>query len=318
MKKKILYFKELKFQKENLKVLKKKFKIIYKKKLTKNEKKEIISIFLPMNAFYSKKFFCEFRNLRSVVSPTTGDIHLDKEYLLKSSVKIINLSQEKTKLSKITSTSEHTLGLIMNLTRRIINIHQVFIKDKKFNKYNHLVSNKELTLGIVGMGRIGKHVADRAHALGFKILYIDPYVKYKNYEKIKNLKELVKRTNILSMHMHYKKKYFEKINKDVFSTLKKPSYIINTSRGEFINENDLIKSIKNKTIDGAGLDVLHNEHTRKFRSNPRSSKIIKFYLKNKKNNLIITPKQGGSNKSAWELTEKIIINKLIKYEKNKN
>ena len=89
MKKKILYFKELKFQKENLKVLKKKFKIIYKKKLTKNEKKEIISIFLPMNAFYSKKFFCEFRNLRSVVSPTTGDIHLDKEYLLKSSVKIV-------------------------------------------------------------------------------------------------------------------------------------------------------------------------------------------------------------------------------------
>jgi D-3-phosphoglycerate dehydrogenase / 2-oxoglutarate reductase len=318
MKKKILYFEQLKFQETNLKILNKKFKIVNGKKLHKIEKKEIISIFLPMNNFYSSKFFFEFKNLRSVVTPTTGDIHLDKEYLIKKNIKIINLANEKSKLNQITSTSEHTLGLIMNLTRKILNIHQVFIQNKKFNKYNHLLSNNELTLGIVGMGRIGKHVADRAHALGFKILYLDPFVKYKNYKKIYSLRELVKKTNILSIHMHYKNEYFQKFDKNIFNNLKKPSYLINTSRGEFINEKDLIKSIKNKTIYGAGLDVLHNEHTKKFRSNPKSSKIIKFFLKNKKCNLFISPKQGGSNKNAWELTEKIIINKLIKYEKNKN
>ena len=84
-----------------------------------------------------------------------------------------------------------------------------------------------------------------------------------------------------------------------------------------MKENDLILSLKKKIILGAGLDVLKNEHTKKFRNNPKSNSLFNFYLKNKKENLFITPKQGGSNKSAWELTERIIINKLIKYEKNK-
>ena len=89
------------------------------------------------------------------------------------------------------------------------------------------------------------------------------------------------------------------------------------SGGEFLDEKDLIKCLKNKIIDGAGLDVLHNEHTKKFRDNPKKNKLFQFYLKNKNLNLFITPKQGGSNKSAWEISEKIIINQLLKYEKNK-
>ena len=61
-----------------------------------------------------------------------------------------------------------------------------------------------------------------------------------------------------------------------FLKLKKPSFIINTSRGEFINENDLINCLKKKIVNGAGLDVVVNEHTRKFRENPLSNKLINF------------------------------------------
>ena len=83
MKKKILYFKNLKFQKKSLEILKKNFNIISNDKLKKNNFNNIISVLLPMDNFYSKEFFNQFKNLRSIVTPTTGDIHLDIDFLKK-------------------------------------------------------------------------------------------------------------------------------------------------------------------------------------------------------------------------------------------
>lgn len=317
MKKSILYFEKLEFQKNTLELLKLNFKLIKSKELNENNYNQIISIFLPMDDYYSEDFFSKFKNLRTVVTPTTGDIHLDKNYLKKKKIKIINLKKFSNQLKKITSTSEFTLGLILNLTRNILGAHNSFIKNKVFNKYDYLLSNRMYNLGIIGLGRIGLHLAKRASALGFNIIYYDPFISNKKFKKIKNFDIFLKNTNILSIHMHYKPKYFKKFNKKIFKKLKKPSFIINTSRGEFIDEDDLIYCLKNKIISGAGLDVLQNEHTKQFRSNPKTNKLIRFYLKNKPSNLFISPKQGGSNQSAWELTEKIICKDLINYEKNR-
>lgn len=316
MKKRILYFKKLNFQKKNLKYLSSKFIIVKPNEVKrKNLIKKIISIFLPMDNYYKESFFSKFSNLRSVVTPTTGDIHIDKEYLLKKKIKLINLSSIKS-LKKITTTSELTIGHIINLTRKIILIHNNFLKDMIFRKYNNELSNRSLTLGIVGLGRIGSHVATRASALGFKVIYFDPFIKNKKFKKIKSLNKLIKSSNILSIHMHYDRKFYQKFNAKTFKNLKKPSYFINTSRGEFVNEIDLIKCLKNKTLSGAGLDVVSGEHLKNFRKRPSSNKLINFKQKNKNINLFISPKQGGSNKNAWELSEKLIIKKFINYEKN--
>lgn len=317
MKKKILYFKNLKFQKKSLEILNKNFNIVSSDKLKKNYFNNIISILLPMDNFYSKEFFNQFKNLRSVVTPTTGDIHLDINFLKKKKIKIFNLANQKNNLNRITSTSELTIGHILNLTRKIVLIYKEFIKNKKFEKHNYLLSNKMLTIGILGLGRIGKHVAYRAEALGFNIIYYDPFVDIKKFKKVKNFKQFLKKTNILTIHMHYKKKYLNMLDMKLLKLLKKPSYIVNTSRGEFINEADLIKCLKSNIIEGTGLDVLKDEFKKKFRKNPKNNILFNFFLKKKNYNIFITPKQGGSNKSAWEITETLIINQLIKYEKNK-
>lgn len=317
MRKKILYFDELKFQSESLSLLKTKFSLLKPKNLKKSQYEKIISMIIPMNNSYNESFFSKFQNLRSILSPTTGDIHVDLDYLKKKKIKFINLRDQKKNLNNVTTTAELTIGHILNLTRKIILIHQNFIKTKKFDKHNYLLSNKMLTLGIIGLGRIGIHVANRAKALGFKVIYFDPYVNNKSFKKIKNFKDFIKKTNILSIHMHYKRKYFNMVNRNIMKLLKKPSYIINTSRGEFINETDLINSLKKKIINGAGLDVIKDEFREEVRKNPKKNKLFNFFLKNTNYNIFITPKQGGSNKNAWALTEKLIINKLIQYEKNK-
>ena len=166
-----------------------------------------------------------------MVTPTTGDIHLTKIFK-RSNIKLINLKEDRLKLKKVTSTSELTLGLILNLTRNITQIHEKFKKNRIFRKYDHLLSNKMFTLGVMGMGRIGQKIADRAAALGFKVIYFDPYIKYKKYQKIRSFNKFIKKTNILTLHFHYQKKYKEKFNLKIFKNLKKPSYFINTSRGE--------------------------------------------------------------------------------------
>ena len=89
MKKKILYFNNLKFQKKTLEILKKKFNLIPSDKLKRNDYKYIVSVLLPMDNFYTKEFFTKFKNLRSIVTPTTGDIHLDKIFLKKRELKFL-------------------------------------------------------------------------------------------------------------------------------------------------------------------------------------------------------------------------------------
>ena len=82
MKKHILYIDQLKFQKKSLGLLRSKFKILRLKDLKNSNFDKIVSILLPMNDFYSRNFFSKFKKLRSIVTPTTGDIHLDKKYLI--------------------------------------------------------------------------------------------------------------------------------------------------------------------------------------------------------------------------------------------
>ena len=99
---------------------------------------------------------------------------------------------------------------------------------------------------------------------------------------MKSLNKLIRNSNILSIHMHYNRKFYQKFNSKTFKNLKKPSYFINTSRGEFVNEDDLIKCLKNKILSGAGLDVVSGEHLENFRRRPSSNKLINFKQKNKK------------------------------------
>ena len=112
MKKKVLYFDELDFQEKSLNLLKSKFDLIFYKILKKKDLNKLISIIVPMNKFYDKKFFSQFQNLRSVLSPTTGDIHIDLKYLKSKKIKLINLTNQKNKLKNITTTAELTIGHI--------------------------------------------------------------------------------------------------------------------------------------------------------------------------------------------------------------
>lgn len=164
--------------------------------------------------------------------------------------------------------AEHTVGLILNLTHRISESDR-FVRKGEFHgfQFDLFVGDeiKNNTVGIVGLGNIGKDLAKiLKNGFGCKILYYDCQ-RDENFEKeyqvefISTLDELMKQTDIVSVHVPLCEATKYLINESNLKLMKNSAYLINTSRGLVVNEKDLVNVLTNGKIKGAALDVFENE-----------------------------------------------------------
>merc|ERR1712159_660207 len=121
------------------------------------------------------------------------------------------------------------------------------------------------TLGLIGMGRISQAMTFKAHQ-GFKmkIIFYDPYVDSENLDGLdaksfKSIDKLLSESDFVSLHCPSTKETQGLINYELLTKMKKSSYLINTARGDIVNEKDLAKALKEGVIKGAGLDVYEKE-----------------------------------------------------------
>jgi glyoxylate reductase len=164
--------------------------------------------------------------------------------------------------------AEHTVGLILNLTHRI-NESDRFVRKGEFHgfQFDLFVGDeiKNNTIGIVGLGNIGKDLAKiLKNGFGCKICYYDcnrneQFEKEIGVEFISTLEELMSKADIVSIHVPLCEQTKYLINESNLKLMKKTAYLINTSRGLVVNEKDLVLALQNKTIKGAALDVFENE-----------------------------------------------------------
>ncbi|CBG39417.1 phosphoglycerate dehydrogenase [Helicobacter mustelae] len=160
--------------------------------------------------------------------------------------------------------AEHTLGLIFALTRNIP-LANASVQEGKWERSKFV--GRELygkTLGIVGFGRIGKHVGRVAVTLGMSLCVFDPYasqdiVQQEGGEYFTDLESFLKKCDYFTLHVPKTKETTHMINKDTLALMKKGAYIINASRGGIIDEIALRESIDAGHIGGAALDVFENE-----------------------------------------------------------
>ena len=164
------------------------------------------------------------------------------------------------------ATADLTWALIMAVSKRIVEGDE-FTRAGKFNGWGPLLFlGSEITgktLGIVGAGRIGTAVAQRAFGFNMNILYTDgnknDIIENKLKGKKVELDELLKNSNFISLHVPLTERTFHLIDKEEFQKMKNTAYMINTSRGPVINESALVNALQNNQIAGAGLDVYENE-----------------------------------------------------------
>lgn len=166
------------------------------------------------------------------------------------------------------SCAEFTIGLILAVSRRLFEA-QRYLLDGKFNGWEPLgFLGKELrgsTLGIVGMGRIGQAVAQRAKAFGMDIIYHNRSQLAPETENALNasyradIEALAEETDILTLHCPLTEETRHLVDKDILSILGEKSILVNTSRGPVVDEEALAEALHDETIGGAALDVFEGE-----------------------------------------------------------
>ena len=158
-------------------------------------------------------------------------------------------------------TPELTWALILGLAR---NFKEEF--DNMYQGYWQTTIGFELKgkmLGIIGLGKIGAQVAEVAKAFGMEVCAWSENLNLSHANEIgvlpMNKEDLLKNSDIISIHLVLGEKYKNLITKKEIEMMKKTTFLINTSRGPIINENDLVQALKDEKIAGAGLDVYDQE-----------------------------------------------------------
>lgn len=252
-------------------------------------------------------------NLKVIATPTTGLDHIDIDYAQKQGIKIVSLRGENDFLDTVTGTAELAFGLLLDSFRKISESYQSVKEYKwereRFQGYN--TSGK--TLGIVGLGRLGKMMARYGNAFGMKVIAHDPYLDKENFSSLKvkevNFDKLLNDSDAVSIHVHLVDETKEMFSADEFTKMKPGAYLINTSRGRIVNEHDLIRALEEKRIAGYATDVLADELF--FDKEGLKGNLLVEYAK-KHPNVIITPHIGGMTIESREATDIFIAQKVAK------
>jgi glyoxylate reductase len=167
------------------------------------------------------------------------------------------------------ATADLTMGLLLCVSRHIVSADR-FLREGRFHGWDfHLFWGSQLhgkTLGIIGMGRIGQAVAERAKGFGLKILYHNPLRLSSEQEKELSarhttLSKLLRQSDFVSLHVPLTSTTHHMIASPQFSIMKPTAVLINTARGPVVDEKDLVDALQSKRIAGAGLDVFEEEPT---------------------------------------------------------
>jgi D-3-phosphoglycerate dehydrogenase len=255
----------------------------------------------------------KFTNLKIIATPSTGDSHIEKKYINRKNIKLLSLKNSGFE-KKIYASSEYTFCMIMSLLRKMPTAISK-VQSYKWRDVENDLRGEELrgkTLGIIGYGRIGSNIGKYANAMGLNIIFYDPYIKKGKFaKKINNHISLLKKSDIVAVCCHLNRETYKMVDKTWFVNMKKGSYFINSSRGDIVNEKDLIRFLKNKHINSAFLDVISNENI--LRKKLKKKKIILYGKEN--HNLYISPHIAGLTYQSETKAFKILCD-LIKNEDN--
>ncbi|HEX7033419.1 MAG TPA: D-glycerate dehydrogenase [Nitrososphaera sp.] len=224
-------------------------------------------------------------SLQVISSYSTGFEHID---LKEATARGIYVTYTADTLAE--ATADLTFALILACSRNIVNADKYVRQNKwKSGWAPDLMLGYNVhgaTLGIIGLGRIGSAVAKRAKGFDMKILY---HNRNRNHEmeaklgaRYVDLDELLAQSDFVSIHTSLNSASHHMINKSKIERMKKTAFLVNTSRGQVINETDLARALKAGRIAGAALDVFEREPL------PRSSPLMKM------KNVVLLPHIGSA------------------------
>ncbi len=241
-------------------------------------------------------------NLKIIGRAGAGVDNVDVEAAKNKNIIVMNTPGGNTN-----STAEHTISLIFALQRKITVANETTHKglwEKKKLKGNEIKGKK---IGIVGFGNVGKRVAEISNLLGMHVSIFSSYFEtikdsYPDYNAC-SIDEIIKDSDIISFHCKPNKDGNPIMNKNHLSLMKKNCIIINTARGNLVDEDDLKNALEKKEIKGAALDVFKNEPLEESG----------FY---NLDNIILTPHIAASTDEAQIVVAEMVANQFVEFFNN--
>ena len=296
--------------KNSLEDLNNNFEIKFDEKLWEKEEQllEIIKdydgLIVRNKTQVNKKILSNAKNLKFIGRLGVGLDNIDTEFCKSKNIHV----QPATGMNA-DSVAEYVISSSMFLIKKIPMFHNGTVKG---NWPRTTIKSAEINgkcIGIVGLGTIGRKVADYSLKNGLNVLAYDPYIKKlddneKNY-KLSSLEDVFKNADIISLHLPLTEETKNLINKSSFSKMQKQPIIINTSRGSVVNENDLIDAYDQNLISGFALDVFENEPIKKDLYERITSEM----------NCILTPHISGVTTESNIRVSNFIVKKAIDFFK---
>jgi len=257
------------------------------------------SIFTNPNkskVFIGKEVLNAAKNLKVICTASTGTNHIDKIYAAQLGLPILALTEERDVISRISSTAELAFALTLAGLRHVVRCHNDALDEEwDYTKYIGRQMNC-LTVGVIGYGRLGTMYANYCKAFGSRVLVYDPYKTAKDevVEQVDEIHEILAESDIVALNVHATDETYQLIDKVMLSKMKSNVLLVNTSRGDIINENDLVDFLKKNPESIFGTDVLADEVRNRL-----GSPILAFAKESQQ--VILTQHIGGMTSDAQKI-----------------
>lgn len=241
--------------------------------------------------------------LKAVGANTTGHDHVDTAALLARDIPFINLVGHADFMRTITSTAEHTMGLLLALARRYPTALQYPHHPGTHREEYRGIELAGKCLGLIGYGRVGQQVARRAQAFGMVVRYYDPAHPDGS---VGSLTYLLGTSDIISIHVPLGDSTRSMFVEDTFLKTKEDAYLINTSRGAILERGSLLLALKNNWIKAAAIDVMNDEKE-------GGEEDLLEYARENPDRLIITGHIAGCTLDAMQKTEAYLAKLIVEW-----
>jgi D-3-phosphoglycerate dehydrogenase len=242
------------------------------------------------------------KNLSLIGRAGVGVDNIDIDEATKRGIVVMN-----TPTGNIRSAAEHTIALMFAVSRNIPAADREVRKGNWPRKELTGVQVKGKTLSLVGLGKVGRGVAEMAQGAGMDVIAVDPYLSEEKASELNielvELDDALTRADYLSVHTPLNEKTRGMIGKHELSHMKDSAVILNCARGGIIDEQALYETLKNKAIRGAGIDTFTAEP-------PTDSPLLEL------ENTVLTPHLGASTEEAQEKVSRDIAEQIIDYFEN--
>ena len=269
------------------------------------KKYDIISPFIYSKM--EKSVLEKLPDLKMIATRSTGMDHIDNEECLKRKIVVTSVPDYGSD-----TVAEYAFALLLAITRKIVVANQS-VENGEFNPEG--LTGVDLygkTLGVIGVGKIGRNVVKIARGFGMKVLGVDhnrdPKMLKKSGFKYVDLETCLKESDFVTLHVPAIPETLYMINKKNIKLMKKGSYLINTARGAVVETEAIVFGLNNKILAGVGLDTTEDESMLESMSTIMSKKITKddlqevlsFHLLRDRDDVVFTPHNAFNTREAVE------------------